>query len=202
MFASSSLHQFRIALQTNRLLYFQLKIIAEAPTNTVATYPKIMLPFRFAFFFLILVEIATQSCAQVETGAALCRTHRAQCVRDRKARNANAMRDSCQKCYHTCRPLAKKPGGEPISNWTNCLNDCVRHDCIGSNTANGVPVSNEYRCKVYGRSFWFDYEFRTQQNALVKKSCGTCAEACNFPAVMPDRGYCENRCSIRVFRVR
>ncbi len=157
-----------------------------------------MQPLCSAFILLTSVALATNSSVQEDTEAARCSALRVQCVKDSSARNSTAMRDSCQKCYHTCFPLVRKKHDEPFDNWNQCLTLCIDHDCIGNDTANGVPVTVDFQCKVYGRWCWTDFE-GNQENDLVNKSCGTCAKVCDFASVRRDRGYCENRCMKRGF---
>jgi len=152
--------------------------------------------FRSRFLLLILAVFVAKSSANNETPVAICRAQHARCFAHASAENATAMRDSCQKCYHACNKLS---GEEAKKNSRDCLNVCTAHDCIGTATENGVTVSQEYRCKVYGRWRYFNDKFKSDRHDLVKKNCGLCAEACNNSSIREDRGYCESRCAKRQF---
>ncbi len=100
------------------------------------------------------------------------------------------MRRSCQNCYLTCAPPDKGLSDE--ANY--CLNTCLKKDCIGQGTENGVKVADQFRCLVHRLRCSQDV---SESRDVVRNSCGTCAEACNFPFSRDDRKYCEDQCSIR-----
>ena len=167
--------------------------------STTVTQPKIMPSLRSVFLLLTLVALVQNIFAQTEREAGFCRDQRTQCESKAKENRTTAILDPCQKCYLFCKPLEKKSTGEELTNSDYCLDTCVSHDCIRHETKNGVRVTDEFRCLVYKRKCEQDASLRSQRKDLVKKSCGTCAKACNFPFFRPDRNYCQEQCSRRNF---
>ncbi len=124
-----------------------------------------------------------------------CSVQRAQCERDTKASNVTAMLDSCQNCYLNCAP--PRVGLSDDANY--CLNACVSKDCIENTTSSGVRVADQFRCLVSKRRCEQDDNLMGDRNDLIRRSCGVCANECNFPFSRQDRNYCEEQCSARNF---
>ena len=150
-----------------------------------------------AMLVLTLLTLLTTSSAQAKKEEELCHAHRDQCEKDAKSNNRSAILNSCQNCYLTCRPFAPETHPKERHFFRYCLGTCVNHDCIGHEAANSSQVAHQFRCHVYRRWCFNDDMDRNQGDEALKKSCGTCAKACN--AASNFRMFCEDRCAIRRF---